>query len=89
MANMGISSSREPNPASPDEFVGSVGQYYGSGNSATSIGASGNGLSGSGRAAMGETQAEALVGGVHWESLRTAQMLCPDVLVQLDEIDTA
>jgi len=36
---------------------------------------------------MGETQAEALVGGVHWESLRTAQMLgCPDVLVQLDEI---
>ncbi|KAI9879248.1 MAG: hypothetical protein M1830_009108 [Pleopsidium flavum] len=53
MANMGISSSREPNAASPDEFVGSVGQYYGSGNSATSIGASGTGLSGAGRGRYG------------------------------------
>lgn len=55
MANMGISSPRELNPASPDEFVGSVGQYYGSGNSATSIGASGNGLSGAGRGRYGRS----------------------------------
>jgi len=62
MANMGISSSREPNPASPDEFVGSVGQYYGSGNSATSIGASGNGLSGSGRGRYGRNTGRSVSG---------------------------
>jgi len=53
MANMGISTPHEPNPASPDECVGGVGQYYGSGSSATPTGVAGSSISGAGRGRYG------------------------------------
>ena len=53
MANLGISSPHELNSISPDECTGGVGQYYGSGSSATSIAAAGNSMSGAGRGRYG------------------------------------
>lgn len=53
MANMGISTPHEPNPVSPDECGGGVGQYYGSGSSATATGVPGSSLSGAGRGRYG------------------------------------
>ena len=55
MANMGISTPHEPNPPSPDESVGGVGQYYGSGSSATATGTSGSSISGAGRGRYGRS----------------------------------
>ena len=62
MANMGISTPHEPNPASPDECAGGVGQYYGSGSSATPIGTSGSSISGAGRGRYGRNTGRAATG---------------------------
>lgn len=62
MANMGISTPHEPNPVSPDECAGSVGQYYGSGSSATPTGAAGSSLSGAGRGRYGRNVGRAVSG---------------------------
>ena len=59
MANMGLSSSRDGDPPSPDELGGGVGQYYGSGNSAASATTAGAGLSGSGRGRFARAVARA------------------------------
>ncbi len=53
MANMGISTGHDSRSVSPDELGSVTGQYYGSGNSATSNNISGNGISGAGRGRYG------------------------------------
>lgn len=61
MAQMGISSPREADNGQPDADSG-VGQYYGSGHSATLAGSAGTGISGAGRGRFGRSGARSISG---------------------------